>query len=86
MLSNHSIGHSKYKNRDIAYRVIDITPNNVTCADLTRRFPYQSIRGRKYIMVGYHYAQNVILGKTLKNRAAVSINAAWGNINTDFLK
>ena len=45
--------------------------------DLTGRFPYESSRGNKYMMVAYHYDGNAIRIEALKNRQAGTIVDAW---------
>ena len=47
-----------------------------TYSDQTGRFPYQSLRGNKYLFVLYDYDSNVILVEALKNRTASSLTKA----------
>ena len=54
------------KTYHVAYSLVELPPKNVAYTDLTGRFPYRSSSGNEYIMVGYHYDGNVILGETLK--------------------
>ena len=49
--------------------------------DLTGRFPYCSSRGNQYILIGYHYDSNTILGVPLKNRQATTITIGWNTLN-----
>ena len=44
-----------------------------TYSDQTRRFPYQSLRGNKYIFILYDYDSNAILQEELKDRPASSL-------------
>ena len=50
--------------------------------DLTGRFPFQSSRGRNYILVAYHYDANAILAIALKNKSKEEIKRGWDEINT----
>jgi hypothetical protein len=50
--------------------------------DLTGRFPFQSSRGRNYILVAYHYDANAILAIALKNKSKEEIQRGWDEINT----
>ena len=49
--------------------------------DLTGQFPYCSSRGNQYILIGYHYDSNAILGLPLKNRQANTITSAWKQLD-----
>ena len=62
----------KYKEKDL------------TAADLTGRFPYQSSRGNNYVMVMYHYDCNVIWGEPLKKRTASEIVKCFHLLNKQF--
>ena len=44
---------------------------------MTDHFPQKSISGNQYIMVGYNYDANSILGHPLKDRTANSMRTAW---------
>ena len=52
--------------------------------DLTGRFPYKSSRGNEYILIGYHFDSNAILGIPLKNRQAGTITKAWKELQEKF--
>ena len=54
------------KTYDVAYSLIDLPPKNMAYTDLTGRFPYRSSSGNEYIIVGYHFDGNVILGEPIK--------------------
>ena len=45
--------------------------------DLTGRFPFCSSRSNEYILIGYNYDANAILGVPLKNRQAATITKGW---------
>ena len=48
---------------------------------LTGRFPNQSIRGKNYVFVAYHYDENAILVEHIKNRKAPTTVTACETIN-----
>ena len=52
--------------------------------DPTGRFPYRSSRGSDYILVGFNYNGNCILGEPIRNREAKSITTAWAIMNGKF--
>jgi len=54
--------------------------------DLTGRFPKRSSCGNQYILVGYHYDGNCILGIPIKNRRGVTITEAWTSLHAMFKK
>ena len=60
------------KTHEVAYSLVELPPKNIAYTDLTGRFPYRSSSGNEYIMVGYHFDGNVILGEPIKNRHANS--------------
>ena len=55
-------------------------------SDLTGRFPYQSSRGNKYVLVIYDYDGNAILMEPLKNRQAMEITVAFNKIYNRLVK
>ena len=55
-------------------------------SDLTGRFPVRSTQGNEYIMVGYHYNGNYILGHLVKNRTSFELTKAWQHLQTEFGK
>ena len=61
------------KTRDLIYAIVELKDKDLSAADLTGRFPYQSSQGNNYIMIMYHYDCNVILGAPLKDRTASEI-------------
>ena len=54
--------------------------------NLTGRFPKQSSRGNKYILVSYYYDSNCILGVPIKNRKRSTITIAWEHLHQTFSK
>ena len=65
------------KTQDVMYMVINKSEVCTAYTDLTGRFPCKSSNGNEYILVGYHYDANCILGIPLKNRKKDSITKAW---------
>ena len=59
-----------------AYIVIDKKELSTGYQDLTGRFPVRSTQGNEYVLVGYHYDANCILGLPIKNRTALTLTAA----------
>ena len=62
------------KSNEFYAKIIDLTRK--IYSDQTGRFPVQSSRGNKYIMVVYDHDSNVILTKALKSRSAAEHLAA----------
>ena len=54
------------KTNEVIYSIIDFSPTGLSYIDLTGQFPYKSTRGNGYIIVGYYYGTNTILGTLLK--------------------
>lgn len=54
--------------------------------DLTGKFPYESARGNKYLLVAYDYDSNAILVEALPNRQKATITKAWKSINDTLAK
>ena len=54
------------KSYDVTYSLVNLPPKNMAYTDLTGRFPYRSSSGNEYILVGYHFDGNVILGEPIK--------------------
>ena len=54
--------------------------------DLTGRFPVQSLRGSEYVLVGYHYDANCILGYPVRDRQAPTLTDAWQHLQDDFVQ
>ena len=54
--------------------------------DLTGRFPFQSTRGNKYILIGYHPDSNAILAKAVKDRTSSTLTSAWEQLHSRFQK
>ena len=61
---------------EVTYIVINRKKISIVYTDLTGRFPCKSSRGNEYVLVPYHYNDNHILGRAMKNRKAETITAA----------
>ena len=72
------------RTNEVAYAVINKNEVCTAYTDLTGRFPMRSSRGNQYIMVGYHYDGNCILGKAIKDRKAATLTAAWQALHDTF--
>ena len=74
------------RTNQVCYAIIqpDVTPT--AFIDLMGKFPKRSSRGHQYIMVGYHYDGNYILGKPLKDRKGTTIAEAWSSLHNNFKK
>ena len=72
------------KTKDLIYAIMQYKEKDLTAADLTGRFPYQSSRGNNYVMVMYHYDCNVIWGEPLKKRTASEIVKCFHLLNKQF--
>ena len=66
------------KTREVCTKVIDLSQlKGEKYCDLTGRFPYQSSRGNKYILVMYDYNSNSILQHPMKSREKKVFIDAW---------
>ena len=72
------------KTRDVIFSIVDT--HDKAFLDLTGRFPHCSSRGNQYILIGYHYDSNAIIGAPLKNRQAATITTAWKELNNKLSK
>ena len=63
------------KSREVIYSLV--SSKDTSYMDLTGRFPFCSSRGNEYILIGYNYDANAILGAPLKNRQAATITKVW---------
>lgn len=70
------------KTHDVCYATFPTTDK--AFMDLTGRFPYKSSRGNEYILIGYHFDSNAILGVPIKNRQAATITKAWKQLHNKF--
>ena len=52
--------------------------------DLTGRFPVKLSSGNKYILIGYHYDANCIIGHPVKDRKAPTLTKAQTNLHDEF--
>ena len=67
------------KTNTVIYSLIQSTDK--VYLDLTGQFPYCSSQGNQYILIGYHYNSNAILGVPLKNGQAATITEGWNTLN-----
>ena len=74
------------KTNAVAYILVNKTDMVTAYQDLTGRFPYKSSRGNEYILIGYHYDANCILGHPVKDRKAPTLTSAWKHIHNEFSK
>ena len=58
------------KSHQVAYIIINKTDLNTAYQDLIDRFPVRSSQGNEYILVGYHFNANCILGHPVKDHTA----------------
>ena len=65
------------KTNDVVYTIIEAEDVISDYFDLTSRFPQCWIRGNQYLIVGYYYNANSILGAPIKNHIAISNVNAW---------
>jgi len=63
--------------------VMDVhSPSGQIHGDLTGRFPVQSSRGNKYLLIVYDYDSNAIIAEPMKNRTDSEMLRAYGNIHS----
>ena len=72
------------KSNQVVYVVIDKKELSTGYQDLTGRFPVRSTQGKEYVLVGYHYDTNCIIGHPIKNRTAQTLMAAWEHLQKEF--
>ena len=65
------------KTKSVCYALVNLEEISTAYIDLTGRFPKKSLRGNEYILVGYHYDGNCILGEPIKDRQGPTITEAW---------
>ena len=70
----------------VAYGVVNKEELVTAYKDLTGRFPIRSTAGNEYILVGYHYDANCILGYPVKNRTGPVLTTAWKHLQEQFTK
>ena len=68
-----------YNTSEVLLHLFDPTEN--IYSDLTGKFPVQSDRGNKYILVAYHYDAKNIITTPLKNRTGPCILSGIKNIH-----
>ena len=63
-----------------------VDKGSVTTAyqDLTGYFPIKSTWGSEYVLIGYHYDANCILGQPIQDRRAPTITKAWQLLQDEF--
>ena len=52
--------------------------------DLTGRFPQRSSSGTQYILIGYHWDANSIIGIPIKSRAASHMVESWKKLHQEY--
>ena len=72
------------KCNEVAYAIINRADMSVGYMDGTGRFPQRSSRGNEYILIGYHFDGNAILGQPIKNRSADTLTTAWETIHKQY--
>ena len=74
------------KTNQVAYVLIDRKEISTAYHDLTGRFPIRSSQGNEYVMIGYHFDANYILGHPVRDRTASAIKKAWEHMHHEFSK
>ena len=74
------------KTNEVMYLLIDREEMSTGYQDLTGRFPQRSAKGNEYVLVGYHYDANCILGIPVRNRTAPELTTAWQKLHNIFKK
>ena len=74
------------KCNQVAYMLIDKDEVMAAYQDLTGRFPVKSSSGNEYVLVGYHYDANCIIGHPVKDRKAPTLTKAWEHLHDEFKK
>ena len=74
------------KENCVAYGVINKEELVTAYKDLTGRFLVRSTAGNKYILVGYHFDANCILGHPVRNRTGPVLTKAWEHLQSEFEK
>ena len=72
------------KTNQVAYVLINREEISTAYQDLTGRFPIRSARGNEYVMIGYHFDANYIIGHPVRDRTAGSLTKAWEHIHQEF--
>ena len=55
------------KSNQVVYVLIDKSTISTAYQDLTGRFPFKSSSGNEYVLIGYHYDANCIVGHPVKD-------------------
>ena len=74
------------KINEVVYMLINKDEVCTAYQDLTGRFPARSTRGNKYVLIGYHYDSNCILGTAVENQKAPVLAEAWELLHKHFEK
>ena len=74
------------KTNDVCYAIFDSENIIADYMDLTGRFPKRLSHGNQYILVGYHYNGNYIMGVPVKNHKGATVTEAWQLIHDTFKK
>ena len=74
------------KTNDICYAIFDSEDTIAGYIDLTGHFPKRSSQGNQYILVGYHYDSNHIMGVPVKNCKGAIGTEVWQSIHDTFKK
>ena len=74
------------KENRVAYGVINKEELVTAYKDLTGRFPVRSTSGNEYILVGYHFNTNCILGHPVRNRTGPVLTKVWEHLQSEFKK
>ena len=72
------------KCNQVAYILINQNDLLAAYQDLTGRFPVKSLGGNEYVLVGYHYDANCIIGHPVKDRRAPTLTKAWQQLHDEF--
>ena len=64
------------RTNQVCYSIIDALESTTAYVDLTGKFPKRSSRGNQYLLIGYHYDGNCILGAPLRDRRGTTIAEA----------
>ena len=70
---------SNRKTNEVHVKTLDL--QGKICTDQTGRFPVQSSRGNKHIMIAYDYDSNAIIVKALKSKSSADHLAAMQEVH-----
>ena len=72
------------KTNDVVYAIINRHEICTVYTGLTGRFPMRSSIENQYILVGYHYDGNCMLGKAINDRKAGTLTVVWQSLHNIF--